>query len=421
MSSDVTIKIGADVSELEKSMAQAGKSIFGTVNGSVSALTGATGGGGGAKPPPLPKQKSWGDKLAGASGGTFAGIGAMFGPEGLAIGKIVDNIIGVFQIIDGWIKQLTQSAKELHNLSIATGLTVSELQKLSGLAEASGIGLSTLAHAFAEFNKRLGELYIKGGNMNAIFTKLGISADYSKNKTVTAQQALMALTKSYEAGTDQVMLAYYGNQLFGSSFESLLPAIKRGSGAMKTFGEEAYKRSEQTIVALDRLQHAWSWFWDTLGSIMLDAIGLIVKRYEQMWDNMLLIATIVAARANPKVAGQLASTAISPVMTKEERQNFAAKAMIGMTADQRKEFLEGFNGAGVGNKLSPFGFQTAQGASNLQQMGGGDIVSAMAFSPLERIANATEGSEKSLETLVESNNGEAVGKIIKGVVDITTF
>jgi hypothetical protein len=420
MSSDVTIKIGADVSELEKSMAQAGKSIFGTVNGSVSALTGATGGGGGAKPPPLPKQQSLNQKLGNLAGGSFGAIGAMIPIPGAAlVGQIIDTVIGVFQTIDGWIKQLTQSAKELHNLSIATGLTTAELQKLNGLAEASGIGLSTLAHAFAEFNKRLGELYIKGGNFNAIFTKLGLSVDYAKSKTVTAQQALMALTKSYEAGTDQAILAYYGNQLFGSSFESLLPIIKRGSGAMKTFGEETYERSEESIIALDRLHHTWTWFWDSIGNIMLDMLGKIASRYEWLHDKIILTDTYLISKASPSLAGKFASTMISPVMSKEDRKAFSDKIISTMNSEDAKKFLEEFNGSGVGNKLNAFGFQTAQGASNLQQMGGGDIVSAMAFSPLERIANATEGSEKSLETLVENKQDSHDWGIKQ--IDITTF
>jgi hypothetical protein len=45
---------------------------------------------------------------------------------------------------------------------------------------------------------------------------------------------------------------------------------------------------------------------------------------------------------------------------------------------------------GEGKKLSPFGLSEAGAASNLQQMGGGDIFGAVAFTPLERIATATE-------------------------------
>jgi hypothetical protein len=54
--------------------------------------------------------------------------------------------------------------------------------------------------------------------------------------------------------------------------------------------------------------------------------------------------------------------------------------------DELKKQIKGESGV----KLTPLGLSTAQGASSLQQMAGGDIVSAMAFTPLERIASATE-------------------------------
>jgi hypothetical protein len=47
---------------------------------------------------------------------------------------------------------------------------------------------------------------------------------------------------------------------------------------------------------------------------------------------------------------------------------------------------------GNGKVLSPFGMSEAGAASQMQQMGGGDIFGAVAFTPLERIATATEAT-----------------------------
>ena len=47
---------------------------------------------------------------------------------------------------------------------------------------------------------------------------------------------------------------------------------------------------------------------------------------------------------------------------------------------------------GEGKTLSPFGMSEAGAASQMQQMGGGDIFGAVAFTPLERIATATEAT-----------------------------
>jgi hypothetical protein len=47
---------------------------------------------------------------------------------------------------------------------------------------------------------------------------------------------------------------------------------------------------------------------------------------------------------------------------------------------------------GNGKVLTPFGMSEAGAASQMQQMGGGDIFGAVAFTPLERIATATEAT-----------------------------
>jgi hypothetical protein len=64
-----------------------------------------------------------------------------------------------------------------------------------------------------------------------------------------------------------------------------------------------------------------------------------------------------------------------------------------MNDDEKKIFMDRIKeleGGKDGKKLTPLGLSEAQGASSLQQMGGGDIISAIAFTPLERIATATE-------------------------------
>ena len=79
-----------------------------------------------------------------------------------------------------------------------------------------------------------------------------------------------------------------------------------------------------------------------------------------------------------------------------------------MSESDAKDFMDKFAkilGEG-GKKIQPSGLQSAQGASQLQQMGGGDIVSAIAFTPLERIATATEETAKNTAPKKNDNNQE---------------
>jgi hypothetical protein len=73
--------------------------------------------------------------------------------------------------------------------------------------------------------------------------------------------------------------------------------------------------------------------------------------------------------------------------------NYARMAAAKIEGESnQKKFLDEFQKLleKPGKKLSPFGFVEAGAASQLQQMGGGDIFGAVGFSPLERIAKATE-------------------------------
>jgi hypothetical protein len=58
-----------------------------------------------------------------------------------------------------------------------------------------------------------------------------------------------------------------------------------------------------------------------------------------------------------------------------------------------------------GKKLSPFGFSEAGAASQMQQMGGGDIFGAVAFSPLDAIKDNTDRTANTLEAMLAMETG----------------
>ena len=78
----------------------------------------------------------------------------------------------------------------------------------------------------------------------------------------------------------------------------------------------------------------------------------------------------------------------------------------GLDEENKKFFMDAYEFAsgGKGKKLSPFGMSEAGAASQMQQMGGGDVFGAVAFTPLERIAKATE--ETAQNTKPDSENPE---------------
>lgn len=367
---DVSVTIGIDQKEFEKGMSDVGKSI-----GKLGAD---------AKNP----YQDTANKFQSA-----AGIGGMIaGPLGAGIGAFVDAFrFAIDKVID-YVKELIAYATKLRNLSIATGVSVAELEKMEGVAQASGVSLEQLAHSMNEFNKRMGEARIKGSEVNNLLVKLGVGMDKVADGTFDAIAGMKALAAAHDAGTDAITLAYYGNKMFGSSFEQLLPIIKRGSAAIDEYGERTAHNTETATYALSRVSDEWDNFWHNFKVVMLEAIGAIAFYFQTIMDLKNMIFLRAVAAVSPSLAGGLTEKTLSPSLSKEARQMQLELITATLSDKDKKYFMDAYDQAagGKGKKLSPFGLSEAGAASQLQSMGGGDIFGAVAFSPIERIATATE-------------------------------
>ena len=367
---DLSVTIGLDQKELEAGLAGAGKSI------------GKMGGDG-----KNPFQDT-ANKFQSA-----AGIGGMIGgPLGAGIGAFVDAFrFAIDKVID-YVKELIAYATKLRNLSIATGVSVGELEKLEGVAQASGVSLDTLAHSMNEFNKRMGEAMRKGGEVLPILAKLGIGMDQVYDGSFDAVAGMKALAAAHDAGTDAATLAYYGNKLYGSSFEQLLPIIKRGAAAIDAYTVRTLRNTETATYALARASDEWDNFWHNFKVVMLEAIGAIAFYVQSIVDMKDMLFIRALAVASPASAGAMAEKILSPSLSKEARKMQLELITSTMSDKDKKTFMDAYDQAagGKGKKLSPFGLSEAGAASQMQQMGGGDIFGAVAFTPLERIANNTK-------------------------------
>lgn len=367
---DLTISLGLDMASLEKGLAEAGRSIES----------------GGSKIR-NPFQKA-ADTLGSASG-----IGGLIGgPIGMMIGQFVEAFAQAIGKVIEYVKELVAYATKLRNLSIATGISVSELSSLEGLSQATGVSLETLAHAFNEFNKKAGEAKIRGSELNNILAKMGVPMSDITDGSFKAIDGMRMLAKAYEAGTDAQTLAYYGNIMFGSSFEQLLPIIKRGTVAIDAYAARSLKVSDDTATNLARAGDEWDNFWQNFKVIMMSALALYIEKFNLIKDSIQGIMIRAVAAYDPRLAGIIAEKTLSPSLSKEQRIIQLELIKVGMNDKDRKEFEAGYEAAsgGAGKKLSPFGLSTANAASQMQQMGGGDIFGAIALSPLERIVDNTK-------------------------------
>ena len=370
---DLSVTIGLDQKELEKGLADAGKSI-----GNMG-----KGGAGGMQNPfsAAAKQLS-----------TLQGVGGLVaGPIGATVGAFFDAFGGMLSAALAKVKEIADYAKQIRLASISTGLSIDQVRQVEAVGQAFGVSLQTMVKSAVEFTRRMGEARIKGGELTNILAKMGVGMDEVAAGTFNHQKAMKMLADSYAAGTDEATLLYYGIKMFGDSFKELLPIIKAGSKAIDEAARSYYNAGKEETSAAARLGDLLMNLGRSFTNMLIDLVGgfhAIMEDLAQMLKNI-----TDPGFWNPfekfedKIARQIRNS--PEYMTNEEIKErvlkFYPKNQRDMAAKEIDEQLKG-----KGKILTPFGMAEAGAASQMQQMAGGDIFGAFSFTPLERIATATE-------------------------------
>ena len=397
---DLTATLGLNTDELKKGMADAGK----TVEKGFSNTQLAKGIGG------------IGQIMSGNIG---AGVGAMFGPVGEAVG-------GVFDIIIGKVKELAEYAKELRTIRLATGATYQEIESANAVGKATGVSPQAIASSMVEFRKRAAEASIKGSEMNNALYKMGIGMDTVKDGTIGYWDVVRSLSAAHKAGTDDATLEYYAQTLLGSSFKEMLPIIRMGSTNVKLYNESIYKNSTEAVDAMARFGDAFDRWVTNLKNGSLELLGGIIqfaeaRRIGKLEEETSRYMNFMRSEADSgknfkpdsKEAANFLLKEIGPGFTDEQRMGFATDAAKNIKNESdRKMFMDSFSKLleQPGNKLNPFGLAPAGGVSSMQASGGGDLFGAIAFSPLDAIKDNTERTASSLEAMMEMETGMGPSK-----------
>jgi hypothetical protein len=374
---DLSVTIGLDQKELEKGLADAGKSIGNMGKG---------GAGGGMKNP---------FQAVASQFGTAQGIGSFIGgPIGGMIGALVDAFGGAIRAMIDKVKELADYAQRLRLASIKTGLGMDEIRQLEAIGQAFGVSLQTMTGSVVEFTRRMGEARIKGGEVTNILAKMGVGMDEISDGSFNATDAMKALADSYAAGTDEATLLYYGTKMFGDSFKELLPIIKAGSRAVEDAASSYIEGEEKTTAAAGRLKNDLDNIGRSIKNFLVSLLGAVVLLGESIQAFFRSMNPMnLFKKLNPfesldsKVAREIENA--PKYMTNKEITEWVVGQLPFANEKEVREAVEKAL-KGDGKKLSPFGMADAGAASQMQQMAGGDIFGAVSFTPLERIATATE-------------------------------
>ena len=147
------------------------------------------------------------------------------------------------------IKGGIEYAQKIEKVSRISGLTVEEVQKYGYAAQMSGVNFDTFANSMANANKELGKLALYGGTSIVALSRLGINVDNVKNHSVGAIDVLKKMADAYKKHAETAEMAALGNQLFGGSFKDMIPMLRNGSAEIERLAESAPKVNAQTVSA----------------------------------------------------------------------------------------------------------------------------------------------------------------------------
>jgi hypothetical protein len=330
------------------------------------------------------------------------------------------------------IKGGIEYAQKIEKVSRISGLTVEEVQKYGYAAQMSGVDFETFAGAMANANKELGKLALYGGTSVVALSRLGINVDNVKNHSVGAIEVLKKMADAYKKHAETAEMAALGNQLFGGSFKDMIPMLRNGSAEIERLAEQAPKVDAQTISASAAAGRSFTGIKETAyakaaedlvgytrseeytakglskgvesGDVSAkDAVEKLLKPANRGAEKTLLSSGArlgeYAQFINPATAYNLGVKKLLGI----DESNIAAKATAGEgirgagedTKTVRERFiamrggkLENLNEsdkkivAAFDDKIKEEGKMnlqsgTFQAASKMQQMGGGDVLSAI--------------------------------------------
>ena len=429
----VKVKVGADFSQAEKAAEKSGEKISGM-------------------------QKYFGDYMGSLKEKLL---------QGLALESLVDKSIETVKAAFDW-------TSELRDISERTGTSMDQLQRLGAVGKKTGVSMESLGRMLSFANKSIGAAEVKASDHRAVLAELGFTTEQVVNKQVKAEMVFQALAESHGRGAEAATLQRQAQVLLGRSSMQNMQIFKMNGLQMKTmmenvtvFSDEQIRGMDRTARAFERAGNAWEKMKRRL------AINLFANPSRDANDLIRLGLTKdtgffggIEAETDPamvraRLLQQIGTAGYDPEdlqdfidaidKAKKFRETEGGFFSFDEWSDEGKAAAELRGGIGIsgvekdasgkayitGNKQNEELFMSvlreimqsmtptsaeqdkiAEGVAkgtSLQAVGGGDWITSNTISATERIATATEASQRELasinqKTLPGTNNKTNIAK-----------
>ena len=255
MSDEVKVKFVADTTGLQGA----------TVPAQIPVGGGGAGGSGGTATATAPRPSGGGGGGgSGGSGGGFGGGGSGGGGGGGGGGNIypwskgwgdqfkkdlgneAENMLSginlLQQVINIGVKGTKEGIEYTQKIQAAariTDLSVEQVQKYGYAAKMSGVEFDTFVSAIANGNKAMGKMALEGGNGIVAMRRLGISIEGVRDHSVSSLDVILKMADAYQKHAETADMARLGNELYGDSFKQMIPMLRQGRAEIEKIANDA--------------------------------------------------------------------------------------------------------------------------------------------------------------------------------------
>lgn len=303
-----------------------------------------------------------------------------------------------------------EKAQNITTTMRATGLSAENIQRMGYAAEQAGVKSADLFAIMEEGKIKMGKAVLQGGDTAVGLQRLGFTMQEVRNGAVNSQDVMLRLAEVYRKNGNEAQVAAIGASIFGDSFRKAIPLLREGEDGIKAMADQAPMMADSTVRSLNIMGRAWQTFMDgiknTIGAIVaapvtlvegIDATGRVANAISKSETGMEALDKL-SKRRDSGIGGPWATDEV----------NFGMRE-AGMTdeqfAEQIKTYLEnnlefaGFKDQIIADipkwleeqkkKKEGFNLGSMPFATSLQEMGGGDVLSAINRGPLDQIVENT--------------------------------
>ncbi len=181
-----------------------------------------------------------------------------------AVGTVLAGAFAGFSLV-GIVKTAIDAADRLNDLSKATGVAVETLGGIGFAASQAGTDLDGAAAALGKLNLAIAKAGSGDRDLIAVFQSMGVAIRDTEGRMRTADQVLASVAAKFATYAEGPNKAALANELFGKSYQSILPLLADGGQAL----QENIAYYERFAGVTTDVARAADQFNDTLGKLSL--------------------------------------------------------------------------------------------------------------------------------------------------------